>query len=68
MIQEIITYLILAVTVAVVFLNIRKFFKATGKSAEPGKCAGCSGACEIKEFQKFYQPKVLKPEHYKLKL
>ena len=68
MVQEIITYCILAVTVAILILNIRKFFRAGGKPSEPGKCAGCSGACEIKEFQKFYQPKVLKPEHYKLKL
>lgn len=68
MVQEIITYFVLAVTVAILILNIRKFFRNSAKPSESGKCAGCSGACEIKEFQKFYQPKILKPEHYKLKL
>lgn len=68
MFQEIITYLILALTVASLILNIRKFFSSTENTTGSGKCTGCSGACEIKDFKEFHRPGILKPEHYKLKL
>jgi hypothetical protein len=68
MVQEIITYLILGVTVAILVRNALRFFKAPAEQSRSGKCAGCSGACEIRGFQKFDQPKILKPEHYRLKL
>lgn len=67
MFQEIITFIVLAITAWIFFLKIRIFFK-DAESSKSGKCAGCSGVCEIKEYKKFYQPKILKPEHYKLKL
>lgn len=68
MFQEIITYLILTATAIALLLNVRNFFRNSAKSGESGKCAGCAGGCEIKQFRDFYQPKILKPEHYKLKL
>ncbi len=68
MIQEIITYIILAGTFGLFVRNILRFFRIAGKKTASGKCAGCSGTCEIKEFKQFYQPKVLKQEHYKLNL
>ncbi len=69
MLQEIITYMILAGTFGILILNILRFFKLAGKkTAISGKCAGCSGGCEIKELNQFRQPKILKPEHYRLKL
>jgi len=69
MLQEIITYIILAATFGILILNILRFFKLIGnKTVNTGKCAGCSGGCEIKELHQFSQPKILKPEHYKLNL
>lgn len=69
MLQEIITYMILAMTFGIFILNMLRFFKLTGnKTVTKGKCPGCSGGCEIKELHQFRQPKVLKSEHYKLNL
>ncbi len=70
MIQEIITYLIIASAFGILLYNILQFFNLFGKKKQNlGKCGGCSGAgCEIRELQQLNKSQIGQKNQYRFYL
>jgi len=69
MIQDIIAYLILAVTFGIFIRKILLFFNLTGKKTSiSSKCSGCASGCEMKELNLMNKGKFTKHDQYRLYL
>ncbi len=66
MVQEIITYLIIAGAFGVVIYNMLVFFRIIGgKKANASNCGSCSGGgCEIKDLHIMNKPKFSRQNKY----
>ena len=65
MIQEIITYLIVATAFGMAIYRILKSFSLFGKkTSSQAQCSGCSGGCEIRELHVMNGKKLTKRNNY----
>lgn len=65
MIQEILTYIIVAIAFVVAAYRILQSFNLIGrKKSDAAKCGSCSGGCEIKEMHAMNRQKPVKHNKY----